>query len=631
MDLDLRSELAVRGLRAAPPVRRRAGAGPSDDGHWRLRGGCGATLPMAAESPFALDDDGRLTRDGVVVEDAAFEPVHRPRFYDLETADGVSYEQLARLHGTDVLATTVVQTCIRYTSESTRCRFCTIEESLKAGATTQVKRPDELAEVAEAAWRLDGVRQMVMTTGTSNGPDRGARHLSRCVVAVRRAVPLMPIQVQIEPPLELDWIDRLRVSGAEAIGIHIESLDERVRARWTPGKATVSVRRYEEAWRHAVRVFGRNRVSTYLLVGLGEDPDELVAGAARLVEMGVYPVRRALPPARRLAGHRGWRPRSIGFAAGRRDRPGRRRAPCGRHARRRPGRRMRRLWRVLGAEPGRRLTVLDILEQLGATGARADRADRPLILEASGDPRLIARYRALRRREFVQAQGLFRGHDLDEADADTRTRVLVAVTPAGSVIGGVRIHAEDGDIGWWRGSRLVVEESAGADRGRIGAALVRAACARALDVGALRFEAHVQERQVQFFERLGWTAVRELSVSGQPHRLMRWDGGRFANLVSATKEPLGSLLGPLLPSDRWLGDDGVPVPGSDVVACVDAITPSMVERDPEWAGWCGMLVTAHDLAAMGAEPVGALDALAASDQAHAGRVLRGVRDGARGV
>ena len=57
------------------------------------------------------------------------EPVARPRFYDLATADGVPYEQLARLHGTDVLATTVVQTCIRY-PEATRCRFCAIEASL---------------------------------------------------------------------------------------------------------------------------------------------------------------------------------------------------------------------------------------------------------------------------------------------------------------------------------------------------------------------------------------------------------------------------------------------------------------------------------------------------------------------
>ena len=183
-----------------------------------------------------------------------------------------------------------MQTCVRYTDEDTRCRFCTIEESLNAGTTTQVKRPEHIAEVAAAAVRLDGVRQLVMTTGTSNGPDRGARHLARCVAAVRRAVPRMPpIQIQIEPPADLAWIGYLHGAGARAIGIHIESLDQAVRERWTPGKATVPLERYEQAWKEAVRVFGRNRVSTYLLIGLGEEPDRLVAGARRLIAMGVYP------------------------------------------------------------------------------------------------------------------------------------------------------------------------------------------------------------------------------------------------------------------------------------------------------------------------------------------------------
>ena len=289
MELSLRAELAVHGLRAAPPVRRRAGAGPSDDGHWQLAGGCAATLPLAPGSPFALDTHGRLTRQGVVVEDTIVEAVERPRFYDLKTADGVAFDQLARLHGRDVLATTVVQTCIRYKSVDTRCRFCTIEESLRAGATTQVKRPEQLAEVAAAAVRLDGVRQMVMTTGTSAGNDRGAKHLRRCVRAVKHAVPRLPIQVQIEPPVDLSWIDALHDAGADAIGIHIEALDQSVRDRWTPGKARVSVKRYEQAWARALATFGPNRVSTYLLVGLGEDPGELVAGAKRLIARGIYP------------------------------------------------------------------------------------------------------------------------------------------------------------------------------------------------------------------------------------------------------------------------------------------------------------------------------------------------------
>ncbi|MFD4605170.1 MSMEG_0568 family radical SAM protein [Streptomyces sp. NPDC058464] len=290
-----RAELALRGVALDAPVRRPDGAGPSDDGHV-LVGGANAALPTNPESPYRVRD-GRVWL-GEEDTGLTLTAVRRPRFYDLTTADGVPYEHIARLHGADVLATTVVQTCIRYAA-SDRCRFCTIEESLRSGATVAAKTPAQLAEVAEAAVRLDGVKQMVMTTGTTTGTDRGARNLVRSVRAVLKAVPGLPIQVQCEPPGDLAWIRALHDAGATAIGIHVESLDDEVRRRWMPSKSTVPLAEYEAAWDEAVRVFGPNRVSTYLLVGLGEDPDELIAGAGGLIDRGVYPF---VVPFRPMAG-----------------------------------------------------------------------------------------------------------------------------------------------------------------------------------------------------------------------------------------------------------------------------------------------------------------------------------------
>ncbi|WP_306205160.1 MSMEG_0568 family radical SAM protein [Actinoplanes sp. RD1] len=295
MSLDVRSDLAVRGVRVPTPVRRPAGAGPSDDGHVIVDGQL-AALPINIDSPYEVRDQKVWL--GEVDTGLSLQVVHRPRFYDLSTADGIPYEQIARLHGKDVLATTVVQTCIRY-AEDQRCRFCTIEESLRAGATVAAKTPAQLAEVAEAAVRLDGITQMVMTTGTTTGPDRGARNLVRSVRAVLEAVPGLPIQVQIEPPGDLRTIDDLYAAGAASIGIHVEALDDRIRREWMPGKGSVPMAEYEAAWDRAVAVFGRNQVSTYLLIGLGEDPDELVAGAAALIERGVYPF---VVPFRPMAG-----------------------------------------------------------------------------------------------------------------------------------------------------------------------------------------------------------------------------------------------------------------------------------------------------------------------------------------
>jgi radical SAM protein (TIGR04043 family) len=284
-DLDIRADIAVRGVRVDAPVQRSKGAGPSDDGHLVVDG-ANATLPLNDDSPYEVRG-GRIHR-GAVDLGLSVTPVARPRFYELSTEDGVPYRKIALLHGKDVLATTVVQTCVRY-AEDQRCRFCAIEESLRAGSTVAAKTPWQLAEVAEAAVRLDGIRQMVMTTGTTAGPDRGARHLVRCVQAVLDAVPGLPIQVQIEPPGDLGVLTELRAAGARSIGIHVESLDDDVRRRWMPGKSTVPLAEYEAAWAEAVRVFGRNRVSTYLLIGLGEDPDDLVDGAGRLIDAGVYP------------------------------------------------------------------------------------------------------------------------------------------------------------------------------------------------------------------------------------------------------------------------------------------------------------------------------------------------------
>ncbi|MFC5234555.1 MSMEG_0567/sll0787 family protein [Pseudonocardia zijingensis] len=237
-----------------------------------------------------------------------------------------------------------------------------------------------------------------------------------------------------------------------------------------------------------------------------------------------------------------------------------------------------------------------------------------------------AAHHRLRHEAFVADQGLFPGTDRDAADDDPRTRQLVARDAGGEVLGGVRLGPSDPggpDVGWWTGSRLV--SARGAPPG-VGPALVRAACATAEAAGALRFDATVQDRYERLFRRLGWRRTGAASVGGRPHATMTWPVGRLAALAGATKGPLGGLLaGMHLGGAGFVGDDGAPVPGTDVVAACDAILPSMVERDPEWAGWCGALVNVNDLSAMGAAPLGLLDAVAGRDASFTARVLAGLR------
>ncbi|MCH1866699.1 MSMEG_0567/sll0787 family protein [Nocardioides sp. CFH 31398] len=261
----------------------------------------------------------------------------------------------------------------------------------------------------------------------------------------------------------------------------------------------------------------------------------------------------------------------------------------------------------------------------------------PVHVEQAEGPLRVA-YDALRRREFVDAQGLFAGHDRDDADDDPRTVVLVARSGDGVLLGGVRVHpAErtDRDLGWWRGSRLVVDPAARGHRSAAAAALVRAACATVEGLGALRFDALVQARHAGLFTRLGWSPRGgPVTRHGVRHLEMGWPVDRVQRLVDATKAPLAGLLDGLAQHPLggggagWVGDDASPVPGAPLVAACDAILPSMVERDPEWAGWCAVLVNLNDLAAMGAAPVGILDAVGARDASFARRVVRGLLDAA---
>src|ERR1700678_904335 len=280
------NELQSFGVRLVDPKAggdsRRGGAGPSDHMPMTIDGAT-VMIPVhnapAFESPYIVDKRdtlgrSQLSRDGAVIGEVKFQP--RPRFYERSTADGIPYSKIATLHGRDVLATTILQTCIRYQSRTKTCQFCAIGQSLAAGRTIERKTPAQLAEVAKAAVELDGVKHMVMTTGTPPGADRGAAILAESAAAIRAAVAL-PLQGQCEPPDDDAWFARLREAGIDALGMHLEAVTEPVRKHVMPGKAQVSVERYFSAFEAAVPVFGRGQVSTYILAGLGDGSADILA------------------------------------------------------------------------------------------------------------------------------------------------------------------------------------------------------------------------------------------------------------------------------------------------------------------------------------------------------------------
>src|SRR3954454_4781248 len=291
--------LQSEGLRVEVPVATRTGgAGAADAGVLYVEGGpttVATSAPYVADSPYVLrgEDDGgwAVYRDGVRLASASAAP--RPRYYDLTTAEGVPYWQIALLP-LDSVASTVLQTCA-YWGTDDQCRFCGIGVTLAAGRTIAKKTPAMLAEVARAAKELDGAVDATLTTGSTATPDRGAMYVGRCGAAVKEAAGL-PVQVQFEPPSDLDVLDQVADLGVDSVGIHIESFDPDVLARVAPGKARWGIEAYFTAWERAVRAFGAGQVSTYVILGMGEDETLTVEGCKRAIALGVYPFVVPLRP-----------------------------------------------------------------------------------------------------------------------------------------------------------------------------------------------------------------------------------------------------------------------------------------------------------------------------------------------
>jgi radical SAM protein (TIGR04043 family) len=106
----------------------------------------------------------------------------------------------------------------------------------------------------------------------------------------------LPIHVQIMPSREKRLLELLKLSGADTIGIHIESFDQKVLNQVAPCKTHYSLQDYMTSWKECVRLFGINQVSSFIILGLGETANSVIDGVNVLCDLGVYPFIVPLRP-----------------------------------------------------------------------------------------------------------------------------------------------------------------------------------------------------------------------------------------------------------------------------------------------------------------------------------------------
>ncbi|NNF99908.1 MAG: MSMEG_0568 family radical SAM protein [Desulfobacteraceae bacterium] len=495
------TEIQSLGVRVPPHISgRKGGAGPAE-GRAMLIENVPVNVPISnsfvADSPYALTETCCgyvLTKDGADLK--TVDIVADPRFYKEQVSEGVTGKQTALLHGRDCLATTVLQTCVHWKTHR-QCRFCGTELSLAAGGTTPVKRPSDLARLTASAVEKDGIRHVVLTSGTADPPGAEIPYLAECVRTIKSATNI-PVHVQFAPPPEHDGMIILKQAGVDTVGIHIESFEASVLERMAPAKAAIGRRRYEAAWEKAVGLFGVNQVSSFIIAGLGESPQSIVWGSEILADMGVYPFVVPLRPipGSQLAGEKPPAPdimhRIYEAVAGILKKKGLSASAC------RAGCVPCGACSALGAYEG---PMARLLCHRARTASERSAA------------------MAIRHQVFVEEQGLFEHSDEDADDA--RSTLLVAKINT-DVVGTVRVYPTGN--GQWVGGRLAVHTDHRVYK--VGASLVREAMKRVKKEGCRRFTANIQEANIRFFQRLGWKPDGEMKIyQGEPHQLMVADLG----------------------------------------------------------------------------------------------------------
>jgi putative N-acetyltransferase (TIGR04045 family) len=348
--------------------------------------------------------------------------------------------------------------------------------------------------VARMAKQLDSVRHVVLTTGTDKPPGKEISLLSECASAIKKATDL-PVHAQCLPPSAPESLSQLKEAGVDTVGLHIESFDVETLVKIAPIKAAIGMKRYREAWKTAVDLFGPNQVSSFLIVGLGEQPDTVVDGSEALADLGVYPfvvplrpipgslMADALPPDPDLMKY------VYGKVAVLLQKKGLSASQCKAGCVR---------CGACSALPAFEMPV----DQLTCHVARTE-AERMAVFE-------------VRRAIFVLEQKIFNDTDRDEYDSQS---IHLVVETEGQVVGTVRIFPAEDNNGHWIGGRLAVKKgyrSSGA-----GELLVIEAMKCVKRYGCSKFTAHIQVENVPFFSRLGWKGIAPVREHfDRPHQLM---------------------------------------------------------------------------------------------------------------
>jgi biotin synthase-related radical SAM superfamily protein len=150
--------------------------------------------------------------------------------------------------------------------------------------------PDEIMRLVEEAKRTGHLKAISLTSGVEKSPEDEVKKAVEIVEALR-ALYDVPIGVSVYPTDTSS--EELKEAGATEIKYNVETMDPDIFAKNCSG---LSLEYVLKSLEKAVKIFGKNKVTSNFILGLGESDECVLAGITRLAEMGVIPNLRPVSP-----------------------------------------------------------------------------------------------------------------------------------------------------------------------------------------------------------------------------------------------------------------------------------------------------------------------------------------------
>jgi biotin synthase-related radical SAM superfamily protein len=246
-----------------PPVRTStAGPGMGLQSIFFASGGLRVRLEVNKDSPLRMV---RKNDHVVIIRD------------NQEIVEGNIEEVVA--HCPDQVYITISERCIY------NCQFCSVPKS-----KGKIKTRDEILAIVDKARKNGKLKVISLTSGIAVSPDD---EIDRVVEIVKAIAPYgVPIGVAVHPAK--DSSRKLKDAGVTEVKYSVETMDPEIFDRVCRGRKGHTLEFILESLREAVEVFGKNRVSSNIIIGLGETDECVREGVEYLAKMGVIAVLRPI-------------------------------------------------------------------------------------------------------------------------------------------------------------------------------------------------------------------------------------------------------------------------------------------------------------------------------------------------